>query len=189
MQTSSRRVLPDRSLLRCPEWPTSHTLPRPVVARLDRAMWQLRGAGLPARRQDVLGIAITFFAPTDPGQLLSLLTRPHHLLRGTVAGLPTGRHRGSLVENSEQIMVWLPSPVTLRLNALVDQLHDVDFAASRRQVVSAVVLHSLPTRAGPLAEAFDRYRTAPARAARVPGRPLREILTLDRPKPGRRPTT
>lgn len=183
-----RTTLPaTRALTKCPEWPTSHTLPHVVVARLERAMWRLRGTSRPARRQDVLAIAIMYFAPVEPSALMVTMTTPHRALKGTAAQLPTGRYRRTLVESNEQLMVWLPSPVTLRLNALVDQLHMEGFRATRRQVVTAIVLHCLPDKASVLAAAFDRYLGAPASAARVAGRPLREVLSLDRPLPGRRP--
>jgi hypothetical protein len=185
-----RAALPPlRTLPHCPQWPTSHTLPRAVVSRLDRATWQLRGTGRPARRQDVLGLTIMFFAPTKAAELVTLMTTPHPALGGTVAALPSGRYSGVLTESNEQLMAWLPSPVTLRLNALVAQVHDQGFRASRRQLVSALALHALPRASAPIVVAFDRYLDAPARAAQVPGRRLREVLTLEPPKPGRRPMT
>ena len=84
-------------------------------------------------------------------------------------------------------MLRLPSPVTLRLDVLVAELQAEDFRATRRQVVSGIVLQCLPRQSAPLAIAFDHYITAPARIAQVPGRPLREVLSQDRPRPGRRP--
>jgi hypothetical protein len=68
----------------------------------------------------------------------------------------------------------------------VDQLQRDGFRATRRQVVSAIALHSLPHDRIGLVEAFERYRTATAAAAGVKGRPVSEVLSLTRPKPGRR---
>lgn len=181
------KVQSTRMLSKCPEWPTSHTLPKAVVTAIERCMWRLRATGRPARRQDVLGLAIMFFAPGTPSELIAIMTKPHPQLRGTVGNLPTGRYRGVLTANSEQLMVRLPSPVTLRLNALVDQLLDQSFPATRRQVVSAVMLHCVPRKADELADAYDLYLVAPAGTAAIPGQPVSTVLSLDRPKPGRRP--
>jgi hypothetical protein len=170
----------------CPEWPTSHTLPRVVVVALERAMVSLRAGGVPARLQDILGIAVVVLAPETPEELIALMTKPHAQLKATVAALPPGRYQRALGSPDEQLMVRLPSPVTLRLNALVDQLQSVGFRTTRRQVVSALALHRIPRDREGLLNAFELYRTATAGAAGVKGRPVSEVLSLTRPKPGRR---
>ena len=178
---------PTRPLTRCPQWPTSHALPQPVVVALERARERIRLSGRPARTQDVLGLTIVFFAPEGAAALRRTLTTPHPQLRATAAGMPKGRQSRTLTANTEQLMLRLPSPVTLRLDALVADLQAEDFRATRRQVVSGIVLHCLPRQSASLAIAFDQYIIAPARIAQVPGRPLREVLSQDRPRPGRRP--
>jgi hypothetical protein len=132
-------------------------------------------------------MAIVVFAPESAAELIAIMTKPHPRLGGAPAELPTGRYHRAITLQTQQLMVRLPSPVTLRLNALVSLLHEADFRASRRQLVSAIVLHRLPRGAQALSQAFDSYRTAPASAAGITGRPLNEILSQTRPKPGRRP--
>ncbi len=182
------KLLPaNQSLWDCPKWPTSHTLPRPVVVVLEHAVRGLGAAGISARMQEVLGIVILVFAPDDPKELRQLMLKPHPQLKACVADLPAGRYRRRRGSGTEQLMVRLPSPVTLRLNLLVQVLHDSGFPASRRQVVSAVALHALPTRPAPLVEAFEQYRAATAGKAAVTGHPRKAVLSLQPPPPGRRP--
>lgn len=97
--------------------------------------------GRPARPEDTLAVLILSFAPSNPAVMLRLLHTPHHLLGGTVAELPTGRYRRALRPATEQRMFRLPSPVSLRVNALVEGIHALDARTSRRQVVSAIILH------------------------------------------------
>lgn len=171
----------------CPQWATQHTLPRPVVVAVERTMWVLRAAGRPARRQDVVGLAIISFAPDDPVALRRLLVRPHPELGCTVADLPTGRYAHTLRANTEQVWLRLPSPVSLRLNLLVENVQALGFATTRRQVLSAVVLHGLSRDRRRLQAAFDAYIAAPAEVAAVTGRPLNDVLGSAPPRPGRRP--
>lgn len=183
----STTVAPNKRLADCPLWPTSHTLPREVTAHLEWWMWRLRGTGRSARVQDVLGLTILFFAPEDAVSLIRLMNRPHVALRGTVAELPTGRHRRGLSPHSEQLMMWLPSPVTLRLNLLIEVVHDRKVRTTRRQMVSALVLHAIPTSLPRVCEAYDRFPDVQARQAAVAGLPTGRVLSLSKPKPGRRP--
>jgi hypothetical protein len=114
------KLLPaSQSLWDCPRWPTSHTLPQPVVSTLDRARFALNEAGIPARMQDVLGIVILVLAPEAPKELRQLMMKPHPRLKSSVAAFPTGRQRRRRGSSAEQLMVRLPSPVTHRLNLLV----------------------------------------------------------------------
>src|SRR4051812_26650781 len=102
------RLAPNRPLVKCPAWPTSHTLPRAVVRHIEVATWRLRGTGRPARREDVVALALLFFAPDEPDALIRLMTRPHPDIGGAVADLPTGRYRRQLTRNTEQLMLRLP---------------------------------------------------------------------------------
>lgn len=178
---------PDLPLPLCPELPTQHTLPRAAVERLEFALWRVRGTGRAARAQDIVGLLILFYLPEQPRRLVELLTRPHSALRSSVAELPTGRYRRALTKDSEQIMLRLPSPVTHRLNGLINSAHDLEFRTSRRHVVSAAALHCIPQSTKELADALDQYREAPARAARLPFESLDYILDPRPPNPGRRP--
>jgi len=146
----------------------------------------LRWSGRPALPQDVVGLTVVRHTPDDVDELIALMHRPHPDLGGSVADLPTGRYRGLVSIETEQRQLRLPSPVSLRINTLIAVLAEVDYRASRRQLVSAAVLHQTPT-GGALEESYDRYREAKARDAAVAGQPLRGVLGLAPPKPGRRP--
>jgi hypothetical protein len=185
----STRVPPHTPLPQCPYWPTSHTLPRVAVERLDLAVWRLNLAGRPARRRDVLGIVIVLCGPQDAMKLRAILMKPHRSLAGTVSGLPPGKFQTLIAEHNQHLMVRLPSPVTLRLNALVAAQHGLGFETSRRQIVTALLMHALPRTQTALVSAFERYYIAPARAAAIPGRPATEVLSLVHPRAGRRPKT
>lgn len=183
---TSARVQPATPLAECPPWPTSHTLPRSVVAHLELATERLVAAGREALLQDVLALIIMFFAPGTSEDLIELLRKPHVDLGSSAADLRRGRDKCRLRPDTEQLMLWLPSPVTLRLNCLVDSVQKTGVRTTRRQVVSALVLHCLPGDEK-LVEAFDALPTTPAKAATVDGQPQRRVLSLERPKPGRRP--
>jgi hypothetical protein len=188
MAPSTPQVPHTRPLLRCPIFPTTHTLPSAVTAQLDAALFKLHSRGRPARPEDLVSLTVVSFTPDSPKKLMQLMTKPHPALGGTVALLPTGKYRGTLRPPSEQLMLRLPSPVTWRINTLLDALYDSqNFRASRRQLVSAAVLHCMPTTAPALATAWDNYLVTPASAAVVKGRPVAHVLNRRPPKPGRRP--
>lgn len=174
-------------LSRCPQVPTVHTLPPPVVARIRLALFQLQGTGRSPRHHDVVGMLVTLHAPTTGRGLVRLLTKPHADLRGTVARLPTGRQDGLLRPSERQLWMRLPLPVTHRLNLLVELAHDEEFRTTRRQVVSALAMNRLPMATPALMKSFTRYLSLTARDARVPGRPLAAVLDGAPPRPGRRP--
>jgi hypothetical protein len=185
--TAAGSISPNRRLADCESWPTSHTLPSAVRARLDFLTFRLRARNRPARPEDTLAVLVVCFAPANPATLLALIRKTNRGIGGTVAQLPTGRYRGRLRQHNEQVMLRLPGPVTLRVNALVDGIHDLGVRTSRRQVVSAIVLHCAPASVAKLVTEFDRLPNMPARAAAVTGRPLVDVLRTTRPAPGRRP--
>lgn len=180
------QIRPNRPLIRCPPFPTSHSLPSPVAARLHFLTWRIRGTGREARPQDVVGLLI-LRAPETAPRLIRLLRTPHPALRSSVAALPPARFRGGLTPANTQVMLWLPAPVSLRLNRLIDVVHAADVRTSRRQLVSALVLHTAPASLAGLVRAFDVYARAPARMAVVTGDPPSSVLSVIPPKPGRRP--
>jgi hypothetical protein len=147
---------------------------------------KIRAEGRDARPADVVAMLIVN-APTTAPALTALLTRHHRLIGGTVAGLPGGRRRRIPTGTDEQLMMWLPAPVTLRLNRLIAIVHDSDFRTSRRQLVSALIIDKAATGRAKLTKAFDDYLTTPAHQAAVPGEAQSTVLRQARPKPGRRP--
>jgi hypothetical protein len=174
------------ALGKCPRLPTTHTLSGPVTSRLDFLTWRLQGLGRDARPHDVVGLLV-LRAPESPRRLIKLLTTPDPALRTTVAALPPARYRRVLSRNNQQVMMWLPAPITLRLNRLIAVVHDAEFRTSRRQMVSALILHTAPSTPTALLRAFDVYRAAPASRAALSGDPPSTVLTLTPPNPGPRP--
>jgi hypothetical protein len=163
------------------------TLPDPVWDRLLRVTRRLRWQGREATPEQTLAVILVFFTPSDPAVLLPLLYKPHPALRYATAALPTSGHMPPLGPSGRRRVLHLPSPATLKVNALIDGLAAVDVFVSRRQVMSASIVHAVPSQTKRLAAAYDAWPHTPAAAAGVVGRPLQSVLTLNKPTPGRRP--
>jgi hypothetical protein len=134
----------------------------------------------------VVGLLIVYRLPEDPDELIRLLRTPHPALRGAVGDLPTGRHRRRLTPDTEQLWMLLPGPVTHRLNALIELVHERGTATSRRQVVTTAILHGAPDDLADLVRAYDAYEVAVASDAEVPAASM-SALEAEPPRPGRRP--
>jgi hypothetical protein len=170
-----------------PLCPTQHTLPSGVVARLDRLVSTVRRRGRDVKRQEVLAALITLRAPDTAQDWLELLSRPHSLLGTSAAELPAGRESRKLAADNEQVMLRLPSPVTRRLDLLIDLVQERGVRTSRRQIVSALIVHRSPSGVAEALQLIDAYCVTPAFGAAVPGRPILDVLSEDRLPPGRRP--
>lgn len=161
-------------LSRCPQLPTTQSLSAAHAGMLDRLVIRLRMQGRPATRQDVIGLLILFECPEDAASILSLL-RSAPSRRSEVDGA------------AARLMMRLPSPVSLRLNAIIDVVQREGPRVTRRDIVSALIRRHYRMAPSGLTSRFDAYTTAVAAHAVTSTAPPEAVLSRDRPRPGRRP--
>jgi hypothetical protein len=183
MPTVQRRQL----LTRCKPWPTQHTLPTVVLDLLDQLAAELTSHGRKTARQDVLAAIVVHCAPDRAEALVALLRRPHPALGGPALALPPGHANGRVASGNQQILMRLPSPVTRKLDYLLDIVQHAGYSLTRRQLVCALVVHKRPAPGRANFRLYTRYCNTEARQAAVAGRPLAAVLSLERLPPGRRP--
>ncbi|HVO53735.1 MAG TPA: hypothetical protein VMT37_04905 [Solirubrobacterales bacterium] len=168
---------PDLPLLECPMWPTMQWLPAAVVRKLDvlvRAV-KRRPPGFSSTRSEVVSALILGCDPLSPPFLEHLgayraQQRPTRPPRKVTKGIP--------------VTLRVPSPITLRLDALIREIARVDSRVYRHEVVATLILHAgEPERVEGLCRDLH---IALARAAGVGGQPLSAVLTRERPAPGAR---
>jgi hypothetical protein len=174
---SETRLISRRRLLhKCDAWPTMQWVPQEVLDELDAMVGSLRLAGEIAYRKDVLGLLILSRAPTTTAALRRVVARYQ---RHSAPALK-GRREG------KSLMVTLPSPVSLRLDALVDLVRDSGDRCFRHDVVGALILYRQPSDRA-LVQLLRDYHGATAEHCAVPGTPLRRVLLGNTPAQGRRP--
>lgn len=152
-------------------------VPKAAISRLDAHVKLLRDLGYPAFRKDLVGLLVLYRAPSSPESVWKMVDA---YLRATP---PSLRGRRDCIS----LMLTLPSPVTLRIDALIDGVRQLGLPLYRQDLVGALVVRRIPEEASQLGKLFVRYRRARARDAEVPGVPLTRLLTTHRPKQGRRP--
>lgn len=84
-------------------------------------------------------------------------------------------------------MVTLPSPVSHRIDALVDSVRDLGHVVYRRELVGALALKRQPTTRDELIDLYVKYREARVEDIAGVDVPLQRLLTTARPEQGRRP--
>src|SRR4051812_33335088 len=84
------------------------------------------------------------------------------------------------------IGVSIPTPLSKRLDLLVELLDDAGVRAYRKDLVAALIL-AAPDTEDELAALFVRYRKALARDAALGSQPSADVLAFRPDKPGRRP--
>lgn len=183
MATVPRQTL----LTRCELWPTQHTLPTTALHLLDELAGELTSHGRNATRQEVLAAIVVHRAPVRLDALLVLLRRPHPALGGPAFALPPGRRKGRVALGNQQVMMRLPSPVTRKLDYLLDVVQHAGYPLTRRQLVCALVFHRRPPLGRANLRLYLQYCNTEAREAAVTGRPLAAVLSLEPLPPGRRP--
>lgn len=134
-------------------------------------------AKLLARRRDVsrgdlVGIMVMYLAPEDPAELWKLLESY------------LWEHRRAEGKWKDQaLMTRLPSPVSLRLDALVTRAYDIH--KTYRQDLVGALARKLPGERR-LIKLSDDYHQATAGEAALRGMNRREMLKTEAPEPGRR---
>lgn len=172
MARRSRSVSADKPILECDRWPTSTTLARTTIIHLDAVVAALRATGAPVRRRDVVALLVLYPRIEDPlAQARSI-----------------EEHRAAELRRSvKPLMLELPSPVSLRLDLLVDGVRQLGVAVYRRDLLGALISAEQPGEIGRLSELLDRYRGAAAGDAAVAGHELGEVLRTRRSPAGPRP--
>lgn len=166
---------PTKPLRDCPPWPTMQWVPPGVINRLDASVKRLRDQGRYAHRKDVVGILVLYCAPETATGLWETL-HPHLLATAPLAG---GRKAG------QALMVRLPSPVSLRIDALIERAREFG-VVYRQDLIGALAMKRSPRKSSELLNLFDRYQHALAEDAVIRGRPKRLVLRTTPPRPGRR---
>jgi hypothetical protein len=167
---------PTEQLRNCPRWPTMQWLPRETIEVLDRCLRILVEEGANTTRVELVCSLVLDCTPDDPSLAEELRVykarygraRP---LRKNLRGVP--------------LMLRMPSPITLRLDLLVDLFRRRGQRTYRHEVIGTLI-SSAPSDLSRLEKACVSYRRAQAKHAGVQGHPLRRVLTQERPRPGAR---
>ena len=159
-------------LKECPQWSTMQWVSATAMVRID-AKAKLLGTRRNGSRKDLVGIMVMYLAPEDP-QDLWLLLDPY--LRENKGARGKGGYAA--------LMTRLPSPVSLRLDALVARAARLG-TVFRQDLVGALAVRSLPDR-DRLLELYERYHQATAGDAALDGMRKRDLLSPQPPQPGRR---
>jgi hypothetical protein len=168
-----RPISPTTPLPSCPALATTQTLPASDATILGKLVFK---AGFGRRRvapQHVIGCLILLRAPSDAAGLLLLIEQ-------TAVQSPSRTQPARL-------MMRFPSPISHRLNALVDLVQETGVGTTRGELVSALLRRHELISPGDLVQLLDEYETAHAARAAPPGLDVRRVLTRVHPKPGRRP--
>ena len=151
-------------------------VPPSVINRLDRGVMMLRARGLVASRKDVVGLLALHCAPATAAA------------RGEVVAAYQRKNAPSRSGRRERkaLMVHLPSPISLRIDAMVEEIRDTGLVAYRHDVVGALALECFP-KSERLPELFQTYRAAKAGDSPFAGVPARRLLSSTPPRQGPRP--
>lgn len=152
-------------------------VPDVVVSRLDAQVKLLRDSGYPAFRKDVLGLLVLYCAPRS-SQGVTQMTEAY-LLKTP----PSLRGR----RDCRSLMLTLPSPISIRIDVLVEAATTFGFPIYRQDLVGALIVERAPEDALAMGRLFKRYRRAKAKDAGVKGVPLQRLLSTTRPRQGPRP--
>lgn len=174
---SEKLLAPSLKLYRCPQWPTMQWVPDEVIRQLEAGVLALRERGDIAYRKDVLGLLALYRAPKTPEALWRMVDSYQRKTPPTLRGR----------RDCRSLMLTLPSPVSLRIDVLVERVRTLGIPVYRQDLIGALVLERLPEDPKTLSDLFLRYRQAQAREVAVRGIPLQRLLTKTRPSQGRRP--
>lgn len=161
----------------CPSWATMQWVPFPVMTRLDRNVQTLRKAGCAAWRADVVGARVLVCPMSNANELAAQIEKYR---RQHARALTSGGARTAL-------MLRLPSPVSLRIDAIVADVRKLGLPAYRHEVIGTLTLQHEPNGKGQLVSSFNTYREARVKDLVVPEAPLHALLESAPPEQGPRP--
>lgn len=167
---------PDTLLRKCPEWSTMQWVSITAMTRIHTRTKPLARARHGSRR-DLVGIMVMYLAPEAPDELWELV-EPYRTVN------PPGKGKGDY----QALMARLPSPVSLRLDALVAAAGTIK-TVFRQEVIGALAVSSLPDEEDRLLDLYDRYYNATAGEAEVSSVKKHSVLRKKPPRPGRRRTS
>jgi hypothetical protein len=179
MSDSPRAVSRNLQLHLCPEWPTMFWLPEGIVTILDRQVSSTREAGHRAFRRDIVGFLVLERAPLGAADIASMIERYRRLVG------PVGPGRRP---EDRSLMVVLPSPISLRIDVLVERVRKSGMRAYRHDLVGALILADRRLAKEKLERHFLDYRDATAQRAARGGFLLERVLLAEHPMRGPRPS-
>lgn len=143
------------------------------MLRIDAGA-KLLGARRNGSRRDFVAIMVMYLAPEEPDELWKVLD-PYLRVQGGAKG--KGRYSA--------LMTKLPSPVSLRLDALVARA-STQSTAYRQDLVGALAMQR-PLSRDRLIQLHETYWDSVAADAALAGMRKRDFLSPNPPQPGRRP--
>lgn len=154
-------------------------LPTEVNELLGRVVEEARVIeGQRLHKKDLIAALVMLRAPND-GPALAELFRNY--------GASTRYGRPPMLLGNVNVTVALPPPVTHRIDLLVALARGAEAGrVLRRDLVAALITVHAPRDGADGVALHRQYLGCTAADAAVPGRPLRAVLTLERPSPGRR---
>lgn len=154
-------------------------LPTQVLELLDGLVRDLAEEGSPSSRAEVIAALVLSFDP-ETESLEDSITRYRVKFTPTIPRRPRS-------PESRPLSLKLPSPITLRIDGLVDLLRREGEKAYRHQILGALIL-DCEENAVAVQGLCQEFRKADAGKAAIPGLPLSRVLSLSRPGPGARPS-
>lgn len=167
---------PTERLRDCPPWPTMQWLPHEPLKVLDRCLELLGEAGFSTTRVELVCALILNCDPGDPSLLEDIQA---YKARYRSTRPPRERPKGV------PLMLRMRSPVTLRLDLLVEIISEASQRTYRHELIGTLIERASED-TPQLEVACLAYRGARAGQAAVPGRSRLRVLTQERPKPGAR---
>lgn len=172
----------NKPLASCQLWPVMLVLPRAVDELLREVVSNARSIhGERIYKKDLIAALLVLKAPKRADALAQLFW---DYVSSTRFG------KSPLLLEKTNVTVALPPPVTHRLDLLVASAQDGKAGhVLRRDIVAALGTLHAPSTPADAQALYRNYLECIAADAAMPGHPLKTVLSLKRPSPGRRPST
>jgi hypothetical protein len=172
---------PSTPLGQCEHWPTALLLTPTAIRLLDELVRRATDMriGVPIARAEIVSGLVLECRLTRPEDLLALSHGP-----GRRAFAAADRPPSPLAAVAHaRLFVRLPSPVTWRLQRMVQRAQLTGERATRAGIVTGL-LHTAPQDDAALRKLAERARTRLAATAVLDGDDPITVLTMQRPLPG-----
>ena len=152
-------------------------LPSAVLTTLDGLVSALGQSGYASNRAEVISALALRCDPStmDLRAMVKLYKATH------TPAVP----RRPRPPSSRPLAMKLPSPISLRIDGLVEELRRSGERSYRHQVIGSLIA-GCEEDAATLEALCEAFRQAEASAAALPGQPQRRVLSLAKPPPGAR---